>query len=342
LADIRKIVGYAADKFSEEEGLVGVFLFGSATYGGLDEESDVDVCFIYDGPEIRRNREVKELNGIRLDICRYPGDRFARVFEGEGSRGKEATWFDVSLWLGMMRGCEIIRDPHGLLRRWKEAAGKWSWRDGEIRPLQRLFLKNLSAAQLSIQQGSILETLIYLREATSAVIYVRLMKEDLVPFWDPRFLYRSLASAHQFKGLVSAFMKINELDVVTASRLRLLMNRLRSFVEDEGGENVGVVTQFHNSRDGYWRRQYASSLLSARFTAFLLAPIILAKRHIVLEPIEERILDGGQHVEMIDKLKSAKSFHDLYLSLLLLKRWDISALKGAFGDLCDLNRAVKL
>jgi len=135
-------------------------------------------------------------------------------------------------------------------------------------------------------------------------------------------------------------MKINELDVVTASRLRLLMNRLRRFVEDEGGGNVGVVTQFHNSRDGYWRRQYASSLLSARFSAFLLAPIILSRRHIRLEPLEERILDGGQHVDMIDKLKSAKSFHDLYLSLQFLKRWDISALKGTFGDLCDLNRAI--
>ena len=133
--DIRRIVGHVADRFSEDEGLVGVFLFGSATYGGLDEESDVDVCFVYDRPEIRRSSEVKEIGGIRLDICRYPADRFARVFGGEGGRDKETTWFDVSLWLGMMRGCEIIRDPRGLLRRWKEAARKWSWRDGEIRPL---------------------------------------------------------------------------------------------------------------------------------------------------------------------------------------------------------------
>lgn len=101
-----------------------------------------------------------------------------------------------------------------------------------------------------------------------------------------------------------------------------------------------MVTQFHNSRDGYWRRQYASSLLSARFSAFLLAPIMLANRHIGIEPLEERILDGGQHVEMINKLKSVKSFHDFYLSLLLLKRWDMPALRGAFSDLCDLDGVV--
>ena len=340
MEDIRRIIGYAADKFSKDGDLVGVYLFGSAVYGGLDEESDVDVCFVYDRSEIRRSREVKELGGIRLDICRYPSDRFARVFEDERCRDNETTWFDASLWLGMMRGCEIIKDPHGMLRRWKEAARKWSWRDDEIRPLQRLFLKNLSAAHLLIQQENTLETLIFLREATSAAVYVRLMKENLLPYWDPRFLYRSLASFHRFKGLVSTFTIINELDVVTATRLRLLMNRLKCFVENEGGENVGVVTQFHNSQDGYWRRQYASSLLSARFSAFLLAPIMLAKRHIGIEPLEERILDGGQHVVMINKLKSAKSFHDFYLSLLLLKRWDMPALRGAFRDLCDLDGVV--
>jgi len=336
------MVGYAADKFSEDRGLVGVFLFGSAVYGAPDEESDVDMCLVYDRSEIRRSREVKELGGIRLDICRYPADRFARVFEDEGCRDNKTTWFDVGLWLGMMKGSQIIKDPSGRLRRWREGARKWSWREGEIEPLLRMFLKNLAATSLFIREEKAPESVIFLREASSAAACIQLMRENLVPYWDPRFLYRSLASSHKFKGLASTFTKINELDVITAKRLRLLINRLKSFVEDEGDKNVGVATQFHNSQDGYWRRQYASGLLSARFSALLLAPIILAKRHIELQPLEERILDGGQHVEMINKLESVKGFHDFYLSLQLLRKWDMSALRDIFNDLCELDGVVKL
>jgi len=337
LEDIRRIVGSAADKVSEE-GLVGVFLFGSATYGGLDEESDVDVCFVYDRPQIRRSREVKELGGIRLDICRYPADRFARVFEGEVSRDKETTWFDVSLWLGMMRGCEIIRDPHGLLRRWKEAAGKWSWRDGEIKPLQRLFLKNLSTAQLSIQQGSILETLIFLREATSAAVYVRLMKEDLVPFWEMRFLYRSI---NKFSKLADTFKYVNDLNIIDAALLRPLLKGLRFYVERDKEKHSGFITQFHNAIDGYWRNQYPISLLSARFSAFLLMLKILAKSGIDVAPIEDIILDGGQHLKMIMKLEeSSRSFYNFYLKLFFVDRWDLKMLRGALNALYNIDYNV--
>lgn len=337
LEDIVQIVRYAADKFYNGDDVIGVFLFGSAVASGLDDESDVDICLVYDRPEIRRSREMKELRGARLDVCRYPAYRFIRVFEDKDFRGKRDTWFNASLWLGMMKGCEIIKDQHGSLRRWRDAAMNWIWRDDEVQPLERLYLRNLVAANLFIKEEKAFETIIFLREASTAAACIQLMSRDLVPFWDPRFLYRSITVSHEFERLADIFRNINDLDFIDTSRLRLCLRRLKLFVEKEGDKNIGVSTQFHNSRDAYWRHQHASSLLSARFSAFLLSSVILDKRHVGLLPLEERVLDGSQHMEMISKLKSsARSFHDFYLSLLVLKSWDLSALRDAFNDLCDL------
>jgi len=338
LEDIRQIAIHAVGKLSEDRDVVGAFLFGSAVSGCLDEGSDIDICLVYDRSDIRRSREIKELGGVRLDICRYPVEKFARVFEDRGVRGKSDTWFDVSLWLGMMRGCEIIDDPHGMLRRWREATRKWSWRDDEVRPLQRLFLKNLSAAHLFIQQENILETLIFLREATSAAVYVRLMKENLVPYWDMRFLYQSIISSHKLSKMADIFRYVNDLYIIDAAPLRPLLKRLRFFVERDNEKHSGFITQFHNAIDGYWRHQYPISLLSARFSAFLLASKILAGSGVYIEPLEEIILDGGQHLKIIMKLKeSARSFHDFYLKLLFVDRWNLKMLRDTLNALFSLD-----
>lgn len=343
MEDIRQIARHAVGKLSEDSDVVGAFLFGSAVSGCLDEGSDIDICLVYDRSDIRRSRELKELGGARLDICRYPVEKFARVFEDKGVRGKSDTWFDVSLWLGMMRGCEIIDDQHGMLRRWREAARKWGWRDDEIKPLERIYLKNLAAANLFIQEKKAFEATTFLREASTAAVCIKLMREDLIPFWDPRFLYRSLTSSQKFETLAHVFRSINELDYIDASRLRSFLKRLTFFVRNDGETSIGVNTQFHNSQDAYWRHQYPMSLLSARFTAFLLAPIILAKRHVMLPPLGDRLLDGSQHVDMILRLeRTVEGFHGFYLDLLFLNRYYLKSLHQTLNNLCDLNDRDKL
>jgi hypothetical protein len=338
LEDAHKIARYAADKLSAEGDVIGAFLFGSAVYGGLDEGSDIDICLLYDRSDIHRHRESKELGGAHMDICRYSVDKFVRVFEDKGTRGRGDTWFDVALWLGMMRGCQIIKDPRGILHKWREDARNWRWREDEIGPLKRIYLENLAAANLFIQEKKALEATIFLREGTTAAVCVRLMEKDWIPFWDPRFLYRSLYSSRDLEGLADVFQSINELDHVVATSLRSSLKRLASFIEQEGGRNVGVTTQLHNSQDAYWRHQYPISLLSARFATFLLAPIVLAKRHVELPPLGERLLDGGQHVDMILKLKrSIASFHAFYLNLLFSRKWNMKALHKIFDALCDLD-----
>lgn len=334
MEDAHKIARYAAGKLSEEEGVVGTFLFGSTVSGDLDEESDIDICLVYDR-HVHRGREIKELGGARLDICRYPVEKFVGVFEDKNARGKSDTWFNVSLWLGMMRDCEIIKDPRGVLHKWRGEARNWSWRDDEVNPLKRLYLKNLAAANLFIQEGKALEATIFLREAVTAAVCVKLMERGFVPFWDPRFLYRSLTASHELEGLANIFKGINELEYINAPRLRSFLKRLTFFIEREGEKNVGITTQFHNSQDAYWRQQYPISLLSARFAAFLLAPSILSKRHVGLPPLEQRLLDGGQHVDMILKLKrTVESFYDFYLNLLFLERWNMKELNHILDDLC--------
>jgi len=85
------------------------------------------------------------------------------------------------------------------------------------------------------------------------------------------------------------------------------------------------------------------SLLSARFTAFLLAPIILAKRHVMLPPLGDRLLDGSQHVEMILRLeRTVEGFHGFYLDLLFLNRFNLKSLHHALNNLFDLNDRDKL
>jgi predicted nucleotidyltransferase len=336
--DALRVAKDAAGKLFLDGNVMGIFLFGSAVRGAMDEGSDIDICLVYDSPRVRRHREVKEVEGVRLDICRYPAERFARIFEGANLRGRGDTWFNASLWLGMTKGCEIIEDPHGALHRWRDAAAKWRWRADEIRPLDRLLLRDLTAADLYVREGRGLEALVHLREAASAAAVSSLMREGMVPYWDPSLLYRSLTGLRRSGELVGAFSNVNELDVADAARLRPFLGVLKSFIEGEGGRNVGVSTQFHNSQDGYWRCQYASCLLSARFSAFLLAPLILANRGVSLPPLEERMLDGGCHLDMITKLgNSARDFRDFYLSLLHLREWKPSGLKVALDALCGLG-----
>jgi len=323
-----------AAKLSSKKKIVGVFVFGSSVSGGSDEESDIDLGLVYEGVGIREGREERQIGGIRFDVCHYPAFRFESVFESEDFRGKPNTWFNASLWLGLMRGCEIIEDPMGLLRRWKEASLRWSWRDDEIEPLELICLKNMSAANLFLKEGRVLETLIFLREALNAAVYVRLMRCNLVPFWDPRFLYQSVSSAGELSIL---YRHLNDLDIVDAKLLRSLLKSLRFYMEREGEKNSGVATHFHNALDGYWRQQYAIGLLSARLSAFLLAPRVIAGSSASIPPLGERVLDGGQHVEMIKKLKEFdEDFHNFYLKLLLVERWNLKMLGGSFDTLCTI------
>ncbi|MBO3802416.1 MAG: nucleotidyltransferase domain-containing protein [Candidatus Brockarchaeota archaeon] len=338
----RQVAREIAAKISAKKEIVGVFLFGSAVSGGSDEESDVDVGLVYGGSRIREGREERRIEGIRVDVCHYPASRFSGVFESESMRGKRDTWFNASLWLGLMRGCEIIEDPLGLLRRWKEAALSWKWREGEIEHLELAYLKNLSAANLFIEEKRVLETLVFLREALGAAVCARLMRSNLVPYWDPRFLYRSIVSSCELAGLRGFYERLNDLDAVDASLLRSLLKKLRFYVEREGEKSSGVATHFHNALDGYWRRQYASALLSARLSAFLLAPRVVYGPSASLPPLADRILDGGQHVEMIKKLEgSDKGFHGFYLNLLFVERWKLEALRGALDALCAISNGKK-
>ncbi|MGQ9515226.1 MAG: nucleotidyltransferase domain-containing protein [Thermoproteota archaeon] len=335
---IRQVAMNVATKLRAKKKIVGIFLFGSSVSGGSDEESDVDIGLVYEDHRIREGREERIIDGIRVDICHYPLQRLSKIFDGEDSRGDRDTWFNSSLWLGLMRGCYIVEDPLGLLQRWKEAALMWSWREDEIEPLKRIYLKNLTAANLFIGERKVLESLIFLREALIAAVYVRLMKRNLIPYWDPRFLYRSLISTREVSDLANLYTRLNDLDFIDAKLLRSLLKRLRFYIEEEGKKHSGVTTHFHNALDGYWRRQYAIGLLSARLSAFLLALRIISGSREKVLPLGEIILDGGQHIKIIEKLKeSANGFHKFYQKLLLIDRWSIKMLRESFDALCKIE-----
>jgi hypothetical protein len=196
----------------------------------------------------------------------------------------------------------------------------------------------LSAANFFLGERKVLETLIFLREALSAAVYVRLMKRNFIPYWDPRFLYQSLISTHEIFDLKNLYIYLNDLDIIDAKLLRSLLKELRFYIEKEGEKHSGVTTHFHNALDGYWRNRYAVGLLSARLSAFLLAMRIISGSKENPPSLGDILLDGGQHIRMIERLKeSAKKFHKFYLKLLFINRWNLSMLRESFDVLSSLN-----
>jgi predicted nucleotidyltransferase len=123
-----EIMTSLAEKICDKERRItdvrAVLLFGSVVEGSVHSESDLDIVLVkVKGDEtIKRNKH--ERKGIIVDMWEHPLSSYENLFRKDWN---PSAMFFYSIFLNILQKCEILYDPDGRFRKYKEKALKWSW-----------------------------------------------------------------------------------------------------------------------------------------------------------------------------------------------------------------------
>jgi len=326
-----------------EKCTIGVVLYGSMVSGKIHEGSDIDIATIYDAKDgAYPLHEQKVLEGIKLDIYRYPIGNFIHTFEDGQYGGKTDSWTKTSLCVQLMRSCEILKDPQGKLHKWKVKANEWSWRENEIKPLMDRAEDAMLLLREVLARKEEFNILFCLRDMVALLACIYLMKHDMIPVWTPKDLLSTLLplkkEGHQ--EFVDFYMLVNGLNEVKITSFRELLNELYKMIKEEcGREETLALESYENARICLIKGNIYGAVLSARNSGQLLGLHILEKRDIKLEL---NWPDPYVHLEMVNKCRIiAPFFYEWYEKIHDPTNYNLRILNNLTREVEETEKAIE-
>jgi predicted nucleotidyltransferase len=334
LKRIQELAAKHTNELMKEKYAIGAFLFGSAASGDTHEESDADLAVVYNtvAADIHVGKEERKIDGMRLEVWRYPIAPFTGTFEDEKLRDKPDTWMWTGLWIDCMQNGIILADPTRRLADWKTRAKQWKWRESEIKPAIRQAKDNIDRARRHLVGRKSFDSLICLREGLTCLSAARLMKYDLIPSFRPKALSQRLCLIKdKEKQLSAAYEFVNDAVELDHSSVEGLFVRLKQFVDSEWGpRRLGPRSELENARSCMAKRNLVGALLSLRYSAYWLGFHIINKSE---HKLEAEICNGENHVKMASRLMQASEpFHEFYKQLHFAQKWGLQQVEAAIDQ----------
>jgi len=331
---MQEVAAKHCHELMKEKYAIGAFLFGSAASGDAHEESDVDLAVVYNtvAADIHVGKEERKIDGMRLEMWRYPIAPFTGTFEDEKLRGKPDTWMWTGLWVDCMQNGIILADPTRRLADWKTKAKQWKWRESEIKPAIRQAKDNMDRARRHLAERKSFDSLICLREGLTCLSAARLMEHALIPSFRPKDLSQKLyLIKDKEKQLSAAYEFVNDAVALDHNSVEGLFVRLKLFVDSEWGpRRLGPRSELENARSCMNNRNLVGALLSLRYSAYWLGFHIINKSE---HKLEAEICNGENHVKMASRLMQvSEPFHEFYKQLHFAQKWGPQQVEAAINQ----------
>ena len=335
LKRILELAAKPARELMKEKYAIGAFLFGSAASGDTCQESDVDLAVVYNtvAADIQVGKEERKIDGLRLEVWRYPIAPFTGTFEDEKLRNKPDTWMWTGLWIDCMQNGIILADPTRRLADWKAKAKQWKWRESETKPVMKQAKGNMDRARRHLAERRNFDSLICLREGLTCLSAARLMKHDLIPSFRPKDLRQRLyLIKDKEKQLSAAYEFVNDAVASDYSSVEGLFVRLKQFVDSEWGpRRLGPRSELENARSSMAKRNLVGALLSLRYSAYWLGFHIVNKSE---HKLEAEICNGENHVKMVSRLmRVSEPFYEFYKQLHFAQKWNQQQVGAAMDQI---------
>jgi hypothetical protein len=334
LKRIRELASKQAHGLMKEKYAIGAFLFGSAASGDTHEKSDVNLAVVYNTvvADIHVGKEERKIDGVRLEVWRYPIAPFIGTFEDEKLRDKPDTWMWTGLWIDCMQNGIILADPTRRLADWKTKAKQWKWRESEVKPAIRQAKDNADRARLHLAECKSFDSLICLREGLTCLLAARLMKHNLVPSFRPKDLsQRFYHIRDKEKQLSDAYESVNDIVALDHNLVEGLFVGLKQSVDSEWGQRrIGPRSELENASSCMNKRDLAGALLSLRYSAYWLGFHIINKSE---HKMDAEICNGENHVKMVRGLTQvSESFLEFYKQLHFAQKWNQQQVEAAVNQ----------
>lgn len=334
LEKMKALAAKQCQELMKEKYAIGAFLFGSAALGDTHEESDIDLAVVYNTvlADIQVGKEERKVDGMRLEVRRYPIAPFTGTFEDEKLRDKPDTWMWTGLWIECMQEGIILADPTRRLADWKAKAKQWKWHENEIKPVIKQAQDNVVAAQRHLANHDAFASLICLREALTCLSAAHVMKRGLNPSFRPKDLSERLDLIKDEKEQLSvAYELVNDAAALDRNTVEGLFLKLKEFVDSEwSAKRLGPRSELENAKSCMNKRNLLGALLSLRYCAYWLGFHIINKSE---HKLKTEICNGENHVQMTKRLAQvSEPFYSFYKQLNFAEKWDTSQVEAAINQ----------
>ena len=337
---MRKIAVKLSKEFSSNPSVIGILLSGSVALGKVHEKSDIDLIVIHDGSF---RKDVKFIEGFKVEIWNYPMDVFRDYFESERLRNREDTWMWAGLWINLLKNSIILFDRQNLLHDWKWKAQNWNWTIKEINGAVNYSIKNLNVTRNFLSKNSFF-SLISIRDASYCLCSAYLMIFNRIPSIRPKDFYQEFLAIRDEVGFSRLFTLINDLDDLNESLLHELIRELGHWINKECKSKLrGPYTEYMNTVNLLRKRNFEAALLSARYASYWLCFQILNNRG---KRMKANLYDSMNHIDALSSLKSSdEEFYSFYKRIHFAGKWNKTAISQVVNEfeffLSDVMRRVK-
>ena len=334
LEKIRALAAEQCRELMKEKYAIGAFLFGSAAAGDIHEGGDINLAVVYNtvAADIRAHKEERKIDGMRLEVWRYPIAPFTGTFEDEKLRDKPDTWMWTGLWIECMQEGVILADPTRRLADWKGKAKQWKWHESEIKSVIKQAQDNVAVAKRHLANKDAFASLICLREALTCLSAARIMKHGLNPSFRPKDLSERLNLVKdREKQLSAAYEFVNDSAALDRNLVEGLFLKLKEFVDSEWGtRRLGPRSELENAKSCMHKRNLLGALLSLRYCAYWLGYHIINKTE---RKLPTEICNGENHVEMTKRLAQvSEPFLTFYKQLNFAEKWNTPQVEAAISQ----------
>jgi hypothetical protein len=331
LEKMRALAAKQCQELMKEKYAIGAFLFGSAASGDIHEGSDIDLAVVYNtiAADIPAHKEERKVDGMRMEIWRYPIAPFTGTFEDEKLRDKPDTWMWTALWIECMQEGVILADPTRRLADWKAKAKQWKWHETEIKPVLKQAQDNLATAKRYMVRNDSFASLICLREALTCLSAAHVMKHDLNPSFRPKDLSQRLdIIKDEEKKLSETYESVNNATALNRNLVEGLFLRLKEFVDSQWGPTrIGPRSELENAKSCMNKRNLLGALLSLRYCAYWLGYHIIDKTE---HKLPTELCNGENHVQMTRRIAQvSEPFYSLYKQLNFAEKWNTPKVEAA-------------
>ncbi|TFG31628.1 nucleotidyltransferase domain-containing protein [Candidatus Thorarchaeota archaeon] len=216
----KEVLDDTVREWKDYSNVKGVFVYGSYVRGTITANSDLDICFIWDGTEapVRLMSTHKE---VLVDMVFMTVSEIESVLDGST---KEVL--KISEVVNRLRTAKVLRDTDNMLETWIRTAKQYVWPDSVISEVKRRALECFSQAKKYVDEGDNESAIYDAREGLFQLGRVTVMTNNIFSMLKPaevltevRMLdpitYQLFLRTYKLKGmdepkLLSILREINE------------------------------------------------------------------------------------------------------------------------------------
>ncbi len=257
---INGVIDYM-EKIVDTRNLIGIIVYGSTVYGGLDDYSDLDLALVT--REGKLSYKYLEFHGRDLDILLVPKEYFERLVNEAVDRSSNSLWLTSTLYLKILFEGTILYDPYGRIKYLKKTIGGWQWTRNDIESAIEYLYENLDLAEELVDDNRLLEALIASTESMNLIVSIYVLKANGIPSPQPKDLYSNAVKY----GIIEEFILVHGLrdtEVLTRNTIELLK---------PVGNDIFVLRRWRRFLREMKRNKKSIALLEARNLAIIEAAV---------------------------------------------------------------------